>query len=144
MTGTASGSCGGRVRAGTCSISIPFAPKMRRHGRWRRNGDRCAPTHGVKQDPERIVRLVAEAYGLPMTALRQRLRNTPARPTAAYLLCKQAGMSQREAARRLGYGTGAAVSVQLNRLREALHNNAATGALLLRLERRLATTEALS
>ena len=43
-----------------------------------------------------------------------------ARPLAAHLLCKYAGLTQRQVAETLGLGTGAAVSIQLKNLRETL------------------------
>lgn len=92
-------------------------------------------------DPGQIVPLVAESFGLRIEDMQRTLRNSLARPMAAYLLCKHAGLSQREAARHLGYGTGAAVSTQMKRLRADVQCHTETAAILKRMERRIARVE---
>ena len=89
-------------------------------------------------DPERIVPLVAEAFGLRIEEMQKRSIGSTARPMAAYLLCKYAGLSQRAAAVHLGYGTGAAVSVQLKRLRVNVQRDTETAGILKQLEDRIA------
>jgi len=88
-------------------------------------------------DPQRIVALVAQSFDLNPGDMRHTKRQSPARPVAAYLLCKCAGLSQREAAQHLGYGTGAAVSIQIKNLRNRLQNDAGIASALERLERQI-------
>jgi hypothetical protein len=67
--------------------------------------------------------------------LKKRQYGSLARPVAARLLCKYADMSQREAGRLLGYGTGAAVSYQLGALREKLEADTKAARATQRLEK---------
>jgi len=71
-------------------------------------------------DPETIVKKVTGIYRVQADELRRRRRGSLLRPVAARMLCKYGGLTQREVAKRLGYGTGAAVCMQLKRLQEAL------------------------
>ncbi|MDA0991544.1 MAG: hypothetical protein O3A51_12430 [Verrucomicrobia bacterium] len=56
------------------------------------------------------------------TLYRQR-KDSMVRPIAASALCRYGGLSQREVAEVLGIRTGAAVSIQLRRLRESMDSN---------------------
>ena len=68
-------------------------------------------------EPERVLSVVAKAFGQSVDRLRQRQRGNVARAAAAMMLCRHAGDTQRQAAERLGLTSGAAVSIQLRRLR---------------------------
>jgi putative transposase len=63
-----------------------------------------------------ILEIVSSFFGMELSELKERQYNSIARPVAARMLCKHAGLNQREAADVLGYGTGAAVSYQLKKL----------------------------
>ena len=65
---------------------------------------------------EPILDIVAGEFGVDVDDLRGRIYGSVARPVAARMLCKHAGMNQREAGRELGYKTGASVCMQLKRL----------------------------
>jgi REP element-mobilizing transposase RayT len=74
-------------------------------------------------DLDHILQTVATSFGFEMTDLKKTQYNSLARPVAARMLCKHAGMNQREAADELGYGTGASVSYQLKRLNAVLQED---------------------
>ncbi len=71
-----------------------------------------------KIDPETIIRLVAERFGMSPDDLGVRQYDCAARAVAGYLLVKYSGLNQRDIGERLGMGSGSAVSRQLKRLRE--------------------------
>jgi hypothetical protein len=91
----------------------------------------------VVRDAGGIVSLVAGEFGVGVGDMRRQMRGTLARPMAAYLLCRHAGLTQRAAGKPLGYGTGAAVSLQLKLLRQALETDTAMKKRLVRLEKRI-------
>ena len=66
--------------------------------------------------PGTVLGEVARGFGVQESMLGERHRNLPARAAAAQYLIRWAGRTQREAAARLGIGTGAAVCTQLKRL----------------------------
>jgi REP element-mobilizing transposase RayT/transposase-like protein len=74
----------------------------------------------VALKPGEIVAVLCRQLGVSPHDLSRRARGSMARPLAAHLLCKYAGLTQRQVAETLGLGTGAAVSIQLKNLREAL------------------------
>ena len=88
---------------------------------------------------ERIVAVVCHQLDISPDDLGRRSRGSVARPLAAHLLCKYAGLTQRQVADTLGLGTGAAVSVQLKHLRRALARDHRLQECLARAERDLAT-----
>ena len=55
--------------------------------------------------------------------LNRTIRGSMARPIAGLMLCKHGGLSQRAAAELLCYGTGAALSMQLKRLRAEIQSD---------------------
>lgn len=65
---------------------------------------------------DRVLELTAEALGVTPAALKERHRNSDVRGVAARLLCRRAGLTQREAAAVLGMRSGASVALQLQRL----------------------------
>jgi putative transposase len=75
---------------------------------------------GKNRSIEETLATVASVLGVPEAALRLRSRNSLARGAAAWALVRHAGLTQRAAAEALGMGTGAAVSQQLTRWRQAL------------------------
>lgn len=88
-------------------------------------------------DPDAVVLEAAKAFKVTEADMTRQMRGTWARPVAAHLLCKLVGMSQREAGERLGYGTGAAVSRQLKRLRQALAEDIALAQRVRKIESRI-------
>lgn len=66
--------------------------------------------------PERVVRMVADVFGLKAADLGKRQYDCEARAVAAQMLVRYAGMNQRDIGGRLGMGTGSAVCQQLKRL----------------------------
>jgi hypothetical protein len=69
-------------------------------------------------DKDLIVSAVAGSFGVDEQDMTRRMHGSLARPVAALMLCKHAGLTQRDAGKVLGYGTGAAVSLQLRRVRD--------------------------
>ena len=68
--------------------------------------------------PEAIIQAVCRAYRIPAEDLRKHRLNDFVKPVAAALLTQVGGLTQREVATHLGLTTGAAVSMQLKRLRQ--------------------------
>jgi len=66
--------------------------------------------------PETVLRCVAETLGVDERAFMRRTRRSVLRSVAARFLIRYAGLSQRDAARYLGIGSGSAVCNQLKRL----------------------------
>ncbi len=64
--------------------------------------------------------VVAEVLGQEARAFRRQRKGGWERAVLAKALVEQGGMTQREAATGMGVTTGAAVSIQLRRLQEAL------------------------
>lgn len=69
---------------------------------------------------ERILDVVCGAMAMPRDGLLVRRRDCLPRAVAARMLCDWGALTQREAAGVLGLGSGAAVSLQLRRLADAL------------------------
>lgn len=65
---------------------------------------------------EEVIRKVCEELGVEVGELKRQRRDSLVRPLAARMLCKYAGLSQREVADRMGLRSGATVSHQLRRL----------------------------
>ena len=65
--------------------------------------------------PEVVLRVVAEVMGVKTAAFRERRRDSPLRAVAATFLIRYSGLNQREVARLLEAGSGAAISKQLSR-----------------------------
>ena len=72
---------------------------------------------GAGVDPERIIRKVCERYGIGDDELRRQRKGGWEKAVAAELLVRHGGWSQRKIAERLGVTTGAAICMQLRRLR---------------------------
>ena len=68
--------------------------------------------------PETIIRAVCGAYRIPAEDFQKHRLNDWIKPVAAALLTQVGGLTQREVAAHLGLTTGAAVSLQLKRLRQ--------------------------
>ena len=91
----------------------------------------------VAKDAESIIRVVADRFGVARADMSRRRRGSLARPVAAWMLCKHAGLTQREAGRMLGYQTGSAVSHQVAKLRKGSRDNAAHMRVLGQIERQI-------
>ena len=74
-------------------------------------------------NPEEVVERICEELGVRRADLLRRRRGCWRRAMAAKLLCKHAGLSQRDVAVMLGLKTGAAVSQQLKRLGKAVEES---------------------
>lgn len=70
-----------------------------------------------------VLGVLAKAFSVEVEAFRERRRDSPLRGVAASMLCRYAGLSQREVAEALGIGSGSAVSRQLARLNERLEQD---------------------
>lgn len=68
----------------------------------------------------RQVRPRGQVTGVEVADFERRRRNSFLRAAAARFLCRYTGLTQREAADRLGVGTGAAISRRVKRLAEEL------------------------
>jgi len=94
----------------------------RRHereaGRRLKREDRALRRGIGRVEPERIVELVCGHYGRGREELRRHRKRDEVKPVWSALLVRHAGLTQREAAEWLGRRSGAAVCVQLRRLRE--------------------------
>ncbi len=71
-------------------------------------------------DAEKILEAVCGHFGVSAAELKRRRMNDPIRPVAAALLTRKGGLTQREVAQQLGLSTGAAVCLQLKRLKTVL------------------------
>jgi len=74
-------------------------------------------------DVDGIIRIVADSFSVSEQEMQLPLRRNMARPVAVHMLCKYAGLTQRDAGSRVGYKTGAAASLQIKRLRESSKND---------------------
>jgi len=75
--------------------------------------------HAVRKvEPEKILDIVADGFGVKSDCLRRRQYDCAARAVAVQLLRRYSGMSQRDIGGFLNIGSGAAVCRQLRRLRE--------------------------
>lgn len=79
--------------------------------------------HLNKVPRDKVLDEVARVFETTVERIRRRTRGKPERAIAARLLREYGGLTQRETAKELGLGTGAAVSAQLKRLREVLSIN---------------------
>jgi len=70
--------------------------------------------------PDAIIQAICRAYRISAEVFLKQRMNDWIKPVAAALLAQASGLSQREVATRLGLTTGAAVSLQLKRLRNQL------------------------
>jgi REP-associated tyrosine transposase len=79
---------------------------------------------GRRAEVGRVQGVVAEVLGQEVRAFERQRKGGWERALLAKALVEQAGMTQREAAGVMGLKTGAAVSIQLRRLQEALPKDA--------------------
>ena len=86
---------------------------------------------------DRIVTEVCRTLGIEEAELKCYHRDSLIRPIAAKMLCKYGGLTQREVADLFGIKSGAAVSIQLKRLKETAANRPDVARLLGRLDRQL-------
>jgi len=89
-------------------------------GRCRKQEDMSLRHVLERRDPDEVLSIAADAMGVEVGAFRERRRNSVLRAVAARMLCKHAGLTQREAAGALGVRSGAAVGRQQQKLAEAL------------------------
>ncbi len=91
---------------------------------------RVAPAVGATA----VLASVASEFGMEPCALRKRQYGSVARSVAALLLCKHAGLNQRDVASCLEMGSGSAVCQQLKTLRARLAHDPELSACLARIE----------
>jgi REP element-mobilizing transposase RayT len=96
---------------------------------------------GLRLKADEVLEAVCRELNVPREEACCRRRGGWLRPLAAHALCKYAGTTQRETARILGLGTGAAVSTQLAKLRRALHDDRKLQRALARIELALGGAE---
>jgi len=89
---------------------------------------------GGRRSPEEVLQIVAQVMQTPLPELRQRRRDSLLRPAAAWALSRFADLNQRSTAAVLGVGTGAAVSRQLARWRQAMVEDRRASSLAERIE----------
>ena len=89
---------------------------------------------------EEVLSKVAEAFGLSREDLGRRRYGCRVRAVAARMLWRQSGLTQREIAKVLGMGTGAAVCQQLRALESALEHNPDLRERELQIQRELSIT----
>ena len=70
-----------------------------------------------------VIEAVCEVFGVKVDVVYTRQRGSWIRPVVAKMLCKFAGMTQREVAGILNLKSGVAVSCQLRKLRKAIGCN---------------------
>lgn len=91
----------------------------------RGRGHKCAEDADLRKmvgvlPVERVLGVAAGALAVRPEAFRERRRNSDMRGIASRVLCRHAGLTQREAAAVLGMKTGAATGQQLRRLEARL------------------------
>lgn len=89
-------------------------------------------------DEDHILKVVASSFKMEVDDLKRRQYNSLARPVAARMLCKHVGLTQRQVADALGYGTGGAVSYQLKRLSAAILEDKKLARQIARIEKGIA------
>ena len=87
--------------------------------------------------PDVVLKILADVFGSDVGAFCRRRRNSPLRAVAARYLIRYAGQNQREVAKHLNAGTGAAISKQISRYRELLSTDRTLGKLLKKAEQLL-------
>lgn len=85
----------------------------------------------------RVLEVVATVAGLDRAELGRRTRDCRWRAVAARMLCRYAGLTQRETAGELGLNTGVAVSCQIKHLGELLQSDQALARTVRRIESQL-------
>ncbi len=85
-------------------------------GRYKRQEDVSLRHIRAHVAPERVLAVAGEVMGVEPNGFKVRRRNSALRAIAARMLCKYAGLTQRDAAEVLGMNSGAAVSSQLQKL----------------------------
>ena len=84
-----------------------------------------------------VLDILAEIFEVNVEEFRRRRRSSPLRAVAALYLIRYAGQSQRDAAKLLDAGSGAAISKQLTRYSEAFRNDKRLRRLMKKAEKRL-------
>ncbi len=77
-----------------------------------------------------VLAKVCTKLGVPVAEVERRRRDSTKRTLAALALVRRCGMTEREAAARLGLNSGAAVSYLIRRLKERARTDPATARLV--------------
>lgn len=93
--------------------------------------------YGLRLEPQRVLGVIAQQFGVPEPELAQRRRHPVPRAAAAWLLRKYAGLSYRRTAAILGWGSGVAAAVQVRRLQALAAADAALARELREVEEKL-------
>jgi len=110
-------------------------------GQRERKEDVAFRRPGRRVPPEEVLAAVGRELKIAPDELLRRRRAAMLRPIAAHMLCKHAGLTQRETATALSIGSGAAVSAQLRKLKKALLTDKALRGTVAQIERHLAGEE---
>jgi putative transposase len=97
-----------------------------------------------KIDTEKILEVTSAEFQVDPEGIERRQRASYVRPVTAKMLCNYGGLTQREAAEILGLRTGAAVSIQLKNLSEALEADRGLRRHVARIEKTLAEVDRVS
>jgi len=92
-------------------------------GRYKKQDDVSLRDVRVTIEPERVLAETASSLGVEPEVFKVRRRNSVLRAVAARMLCKYAGLTQREAADVLQVSSSAAISKQQQRLSRELAEN---------------------
>ena len=87
--------------------------------RYRRAEDVTLRRRAKRLPPERVIEIVCNQLGAERDDVPQRQRGSLLRPIIAKMLCRDSGLTQRQAGEFLNLSTGAAVSIQLKTLAAA-------------------------
>ena len=74
-------------------------------------------------DPESVLSVVAEVFAIEKRDFLRQKRNCPLRGTAAGLLLKYSGLTQRQIANLLNLSSGSTISKQIRRSRNLIEEN---------------------
>jgi len=95
---------------------------------------------GRRATVEQVQAVVTEVLGQDARAFQRQRKGGWEQAVLAKVLVEQAGLTQREAAGAMGLTTGAAVSIQLRRLQQALPQDAQLRRQVSKIESHLAIT----
>jgi REP element-mobilizing transposase RayT len=86
---------------------------------------------------DKVLAILAEVFEVPVAEFNRRRRASALRGIAGRFLVRYAGMTQREAAVKIGAGSGGAVSRQMRKVRELLENERPLRRLVERADKRM-------
>jgi hypothetical protein len=84
----------------------------------------------LRESADAVLPEVCAASGVTVAEIQRRRRDASERALVSLALVRRCGMTEREAAARLGLGSGAAVSYLIRRIKERARTDAAAGRLV--------------